>query len=89
MPGVRKQSFDHLSADERAVVGAADDYDWAGATTVAGRSRPNVTQFSLRVDRELLGHLQALAPARGVTVTDGARISLARDLRARVAPAVA
>lgn len=89
MPGARKQTFDHLSADERAVVGVAEDYDWAGATTVAGSPRPSFTQFSLRVDRELLGQLQAIAHSRGVTVSDVARESLERYVRAGGRPAVA
>ena len=89
MPEAREQTFDHLSPEERAVVGAPSDYDWAGATSAAGSARPNVTQFSIRVDRALLGQLQAIARARGVTVSEVARESLERYVQAGGQPAVA
>ncbi len=89
MPETRKQTFDHLSPDERAVVGAPDDYDWAGATSVAGSARPSGTQFSLRVDRALLRQLQAIAQERGLTVSEVARESLERYVATGGRPAVA
>jgi antitoxin component of RelBE/YafQ-DinJ toxin-antitoxin module len=89
MPKTTKQTFDHLSPEERAVVGAPDDYDWAGATSIAQSARPSVTQFSLRVDRALLRQLQAIAHARGMTVSEVARESLERYVRAGGRPAIA
>ena len=76
MPEIRKQTFNHLSPDERAVVGAPDDYDWAGATSAGATARPDVTQFSLRVERALLGDLRRIAQANGMTVSEAARESL-------------
>jgi hypothetical protein len=76
MPEIRKQTFDHLSPDERAVVGAPHDYDWAGATSTGATARPDVTQFALRVERALLGGLRRIARANGMTVSEAARESL-------------
>jgi len=76
MPEIKKQTFESLSPEERAVVGAPDDYDWAGATAVGVSARPDATQFSLRVDRTLLGELRRIAQANGVTVSEAARESL-------------
>jgi hypothetical protein len=87
MSKITKQTFDHLSPGERAVVGAPDDYDWAGATSVAQSARPSVTQFSLRVDRALLRQLQVIAHARGTTVSEVARESLERYVQAGGRPA--
>lgn len=89
MPEARKQSFDHLSTAERAVAGTPEDYDWAGATSVGASTRPSVMQFSLRLDRALHLQLQAIAHAKGVTVSDAARESLEQYVQTGGRPAVA
>ena len=76
MSKITKQTFDHLSPEERAVVGAPGDYNWAGASSVGASTRPDVTQFSLRVDRVLLADLRRIAQSNGMTVSEAARESL-------------
>ena len=89
MPKITKQTFDHLSPDERAVVGAPNDYDWAGASSVGVSARPDATQFSLRVDRALLRELRKIAQANGVTVSEAARESLEQYVLTGGRPAAA
>lgn len=68
--------FDRLSANERAVVGSPGDYDWDGATTSPARPRPDMTQFSLRLERELYDALQVAADRENLRVSDIARAAL-------------
>ena len=82
MPRPKKQTFEHLSSRERAVVGSPDDYDWDAAVSLPARERPAVTQFSLRVEQALFDGLQAIAKERGVTLSDVAREALERFVRA-------
>jgi hypothetical protein len=88
MTRAKKQGFDQLSARERSVVGSPDDYEWAHAITLPERARPEVTQFSLRVDRSLFGELQAIARGRGATFSDVAREALERYAQSGGRPAV-
>ncbi len=75
-----KQNFDHLSPAERAVVGEPDDYDWDAAIQLAPRARPEMAQFSLRVERQLLEAIQAMAQLRKTSVSDIARGALEQYL---------
>lgn len=88
MPRARSQEFEHLSPSERAVVGSPEEYNWDDAVRLPARGRPAVTQFSLRIDKALFDELQALAKARGVTLSDVAREGLERYVRAGGRPAV-
>lgn len=76
MTRAKQQAFDHLSPEERAVVGEPQDYDWENAVDLPARQRPAATQFSLRVEESLLHQLQAIARERGVTVSEVAREAL-------------
>lgn len=88
MTRAKKQSFDHLSSRERAVAGSPDDYDWTHAIDLPELVRPEVTQFSLRVDRALFGQLQAIARGRRSTFSDVARETLERYVQSGGRPAV-
>jgi hypothetical protein len=88
MPRSKKQELGHLSAREREVVGTPEEYDWDDAVQLPSRSRPAVTQFSLRVDQTLFDELQALARERGVTLSDVAREGLELYVRAGGRPAL-
>jgi len=88
MGKARRQSFDALSSDERAVVGDEDDYDWDHALERAPRVRPETVQFSLRVERDLLAQLQRLARQNDKTVSDVAREAMDRYVQAGGRPGV-
>lgn len=49
MPRTNRQTFDHLSSRERAVVGDPDDYDWEAAISLPARERPAVTHPSVGI----------------------------------------
>lgn len=87
MPRVPKQRFDHLSPEERAVVGAPDDFDWQGAIDLPARERPT-TQFSVRVDRSTYDGLQTLARIRGTSFSEAVRDALDRYVRAGGRPSL-
>lgn len=71
-----RAGFEGLSEHERDVVGSADDYDWNAATAVPARSRPEMTQFSVRLERDIYDALQAIADREGVRLSDIARAAL-------------
>jgi hypothetical protein len=71
-----EHQFPDLSAEEQAIVGSPADYDWDGATTSPARVRPDMTQFSLRIEREVYNALQALADQEGLRLSDVARAAL-------------
>ena len=71
------RNFDHLSDEERAVVGDPSDYDWDGATRLPAAPRPTgKAQFSMRVDPKLYAQIYDLALARGVNFSDLVREAL-------------
>ena len=76
MTNPAEDQFPHLSAEEQAVVGSPADYDWVRATTSPARIRPEMTQFSLRIEREVYDALQALADHEGLRLSDVARAAL-------------
>ncbi len=72
-----RQSFDHLSPQEREVVGEPADYDWDNAIELPARRRKSETaQFSLRVDRDIQDAMARLAQERGMTFSEAARDAL-------------
>ncbi|CAN5543399.1 hypothetical protein BH20CHL6_BH20CHL6_15910 [soil metagenome] len=71
-----RPSFDHLSAEERAVVGDPEDYAWdvpveAPPTLLHARS-----QFSMRIDPVMYAELARIAESRGVSFSDVIREAL-------------
>ena len=88
MPRTRKQSFDHLSAAERQVVGEPADYAWEDAINLPARARPTTVQFSLRVDRDVFESLQKLSRERQETFSDVVREAIDRYVRAGGRPAL-
>jgi len=74
---VEKESFEHLSEAERAVVGDSEDFDWAHPVTAEPAPRRRRTaQFSLRADEETVKELMAMASAQGVTFSELVREAL-------------
>ena len=52
------RNFDHLSDEERAVVGDPADYDWGNRVEVRPAPRPTGrTQFSMRVGETLYAQI--------------------------------
>jgi len=70
-----RQRMDRLSPKERDVAGNPDEYDWDNATELPPRA-PGSTQFSLRVERQLMTSLQELARIRSTTLSTVAREAL-------------
>jgi hypothetical protein len=77
---VRRQTFNHLTEGERAIVGDPDDYAWADAVKVSRRPGADTTQFSLRVDVSQMRALEGLAKSRGVTFSEVVRDAISRYL---------
>ncbi|MFV2063591.1 MAG: ribbon-helix-helix protein, CopG family [Chloroflexota bacterium] len=69
----RLPSFDHLSPEEREVVGDPSDWAWEEPETAAPARRARMTQFSLRLNQRWYDALQALAQEREVSFSDIAR----------------
>ena len=71
-----RQTFQNLSADERAVVGDPEDYAWDSPVTAPpARGHPR-SHFSMRIDPVLYGQVQQSAIARGITFSDAVREAL-------------
>lgn len=71
------RSFDHLSPEERAVVGDPGDYDWDDQVQPGPpQPRGGRTQFSMRLDQVLYDRIAAIASARGVSFSDIVREAL-------------
>lgn len=70
-----KGTFDHLSAEERAVVGDPEDYDW-DLPISAPPARRDRSQFSMRVEPKLYGELVDVAQTRGVRFSEVVREAL-------------
>ena len=88
MARVKRQDFSKLSAREAEVVGKAEDYEWADATTLPARHRATTVQFSLRVEPTLLEKIQNLAAANSSTVSEVARNALERYVESGGRPAI-
>lgn len=71
-----EHQFPQLSPEEAAVVGSPADYDWDRVTTAPARVRPDMTQFSLRIEREIYDALQGIADREGLRLSDVARAAL-------------
>jgi len=69
-------AFTRLSPVESDAVGGLDDYAWDEAVTLPARSRPEMMQFSVRVERELVEGLQGIAEHQGATFSDVVRFAL-------------
>lgn len=82
-----RPSFDHLSAEERAVVGDPEDYAWDDPQQVRPAVRPARSHFSLRIDPVLYAELAGVAGARGVSFSDVIREALETFLGRRQAAA--
>lgn len=69
------ESFEHLTPEERAVVGDPEDYDWDSpiAPPPARRDR---SHFSVRVDPTLYAELATTAERHGVRFSDVVREAL-------------
>lgn len=79
------EAFDHLSAEERAVVGDPDEYQ--NAARLPARSvRTETAQFSLRLPRTEFIALQELAARKGVSFSEVAREALSRYVQSGGAP---
>jgi hypothetical protein len=74
-------SFERLSPREHAVIGSREDYEWDDPTTLPARERPDTTQFSIRVERDLYEGLQEIARRQGVTFSDAVRFALRNFVR--------
>jgi hypothetical protein len=77
---MKRQTFDHLSDDESAVVGAPDDYEWAAAVRAPSRRRGETTQFSLRIEKRLVATLDDIARERGVSFSEIVRDAISAYL---------
>jgi hypothetical protein len=87
MSKVKRQSFDHLSKEERAFVGNPDDYDWDNAADLPARPRfSDSVQFSLRIDRSELAAIQRIAASRDASFSETVRDAIRRYVAAGGAP---
>ncbi len=82
-----RPSFDHLSAQERAVVGDPEDYAWDDPQQVSPAAPQGRSQFSLRIDPVLYAELAGVAGSRGVSFSDVIREALETFLGRRQAAA--
>lgn len=74
---VEKESFDHLSAAERAVVGDPEDYDWEHPIEASpARRKARSAQFSIRADQRVIDALSRVADEQGVSFSDVVREAL-------------
>ena len=72
-----RESFDHLSPQEREIVGDPADYDWESAIELPARRRRSETaQFSLRVERDIQDALARIAQEQGMSFSEAARDAL-------------
>ncbi len=80
------RSFDHLSPQERAVVGDPSEYDWDDPITPPpAQPKSSRTQFSMRVDQVLFDRISAVAELRGVSFSDVVRQAITDALDDAVA----
>jgi len=71
------QRFDHLSPEERAVVGEPEDYDWEHPIEPEAAVRPHGrSQFSMRIDPVLHSELMVAAQTKGVSFSEVVREAL-------------
>jgi hypothetical protein len=75
-----------LSPAERDAIGGLDDFAWDEAITLPARSRPEMAQFSVRVERDLVEGLQAIAEHQGATFSDVVRYALRSFVTSGAAP---
>ncbi len=68
--------FDHLSPEERAVVGDPQDYDWEHPIEAPAPRREARSQFSMRIDPKLYSEIATIAEGRGAAFTDVVREAL-------------
>ena len=81
-------SFDQLTDAEQQVLGSAEDFDWEATTRLPARTRPEMTQFSIRIERDLYEDVQALAEREGLRFSDVARAALREFVAGRAMPSV-
>lgn len=83
MPRAKRQSFDHLSKEERAVVGNPEDYAWESALDLPARPRQSDSvQFSLRLERADMNALHTIAASRGDSFSETVRDAIRRYVAA-------
>jgi len=83
MPRAKRQSFDHLSKEERAVVGNPEDYAWESAIDLPARPRQSDSvQFSLRLERADMNALHTIAASRGASFSETVRDAIRRYVAA-------
>jgi hypothetical protein len=79
---MKKQAeFPDMSAGDRTIVGSPSDYDWDNGVTLPARARPEMVQFSLRLERDLYERFQALAERDEVSFSDVVRSALRSFVR--------
>jgi hypothetical protein len=89
MSKVKRQSFEGLSPEERAVVGSPEDYAWNEALDLPARPRlSDSVQFSIRIDRSDMSALQKIAASRETSFSETVRDALRRYVAAGGAPAL-
>ena len=89
MSKAKRQSFDHLSQDERRAIGNPDDYDWENALDLPARARRSETaQFSLRISRTDMGAVQAIAARHGIKFSEAVRDAIRRYIASGGSPAL-
>lgn len=71
------RNFDHLSQQERDIVGDPGDYDWEHPITPPPAVRAR-NQFSMRLDPSLYQQVAELAQARGMNFSDVVREAIIR-----------
>lgn len=71
-----RPTFDHLSSEERAVVGNPEDYAWDDPVVVPPAPLQARRQFSMRIDPILYAELSRIAGTRGVSFSDVIREAL-------------
>ena len=79
-------AFTRLSAAERDAIGSLDDFAWDEALALPARTRPEMVQFSVRVERDLFEGLQAIADHQAATFSDVVRYALRTFVTPGAAP---
>lgn len=71
-----EERFDHLTPEEKAVVGDPQDYDWDHPIDAPAPRRERRSQFSMRIDPGLYAEIATIADGRGAAFTDVVREAL-------------
>jgi predicted HicB family RNase H-like nuclease len=69
----KRQTFDHLTAVEKATVGTPSEYEWDQAVRAAPKRRTHSTQFSLRLEKTLSEALETIARERDLSFSEVVR----------------